>query len=159
VAAAIGSESRRDLAGAFPALGYPGNEPVRWLAQERFRFYRALRGLLELLARRRPIVLALDDVQWADPASIEAIAYLLRRPAAGPLLLALAARPGQSPSQLGTAGASRGEASDRRRDRAPRRAALALGAERAVPLERVLANLDVQHVRSDGQTRNAGDQL
>ena len=48
----------------------------------------------------RPVVVCLDDVHWADPGSIEALAALVHRPPAGPALLALASRSGQAPAVL-----------------------------------------------------------
>ena len=42
----------------------------------------------------------LDDVHWADDASLELIAHLLRRPPPGPVLIALAFRAGQVPNSL-----------------------------------------------------------
>ncbi|HEY2915985.1 MAG TPA: LuxR family transcriptional regulator [Candidatus Limnocylindrales bacterium] len=39
----------------------------------------ALRGVLDRLVRDRPVLLAIDDVQWADPASAAAIAFAVRR--------------------------------------------------------------------------------
>lgn len=60
---------------------------------ERFRLHRGLRSLLEHLAREQPLVLILDDVHWADPASVEWILHLLRRPPAGRVLLIVALRP------------------------------------------------------------------
>jgi DNA-binding CsgD family transcriptional regulator len=60
---------------------------------ERFHLHRAARALLELLGRRRPLVLLLDDLHWADEASIELVLHLLRRPPAVGHLLAFAARP------------------------------------------------------------------
>ncbi len=65
------------------------------MQEERYRTYRAVRALLELLARRQPMVLALDDVHWADPASAELLGTLLRRPPSAPVLMVLAARPRQ----------------------------------------------------------------
>jgi len=67
---------------------------------DRHRTHRALRDLLERLAGTRPLVLWLDDVQWADPASIDALAALARRPPAGPVLFAMTAREGQLPAGL-----------------------------------------------------------
>ena len=43
----------------------------------------ALRDELARQAAARPLVLCLDDVQWADPASLDALAALVRRPPAG----------------------------------------------------------------------------
>lgn len=61
---------------------------------------RALHGLLELLTDECPLVLALDDLQWADPASIDLVCRLLHRGLSGPSLLLLASRPGQSERRL-----------------------------------------------------------
>jgi predicted ATPase len=72
-----------------PALG----GTLSGLQDERYRTHRAVRELLEALATRTPIVLALDDLHWADEASLELVAHLLRRPPRAPLLLALAYRP------------------------------------------------------------------
>ena len=46
-----------------------------------------------VLAATEPLVLVLDDVHWADPASVELLGALLRRPPAAAVLLALGARP------------------------------------------------------------------
>ncbi|HST38383.1 MAG TPA: AAA family ATPase, partial [Conexibacter sp.] len=67
---------------------------------ERFRIHRALRGLLELLGRERPLALLLDDVQWADEATVELLLHLLRRPPRVPFLLVFALRPGRVPRLL-----------------------------------------------------------
>ena len=60
------------------------------LQDERYRAHRAVRELLERLAVRRPLVLVLDDVHWADPASVELLAALLRSPPDAAVLLVLA---------------------------------------------------------------------
>jgi DNA-binding CsgD family transcriptional regulator len=71
---------------------------------ERFRYHRALRMLLELLGRERPVALLLDDVQWADAASVELILHLLRRPPRVRFLLVLALRPSPAAARLLDAG-------------------------------------------------------
>src|SRR4051794_8927194 len=92
------------------------------LQDERYRAHRAVCELLESIAASAPLVLVLDDVHWADPASIDLLAALLRTPPAAPVLLALAARPRQLPDRL--AGALE------RAHRAGRLTRLALGALR-----------------------------
>jgi DNA-binding NarL/FixJ family response regulator len=67
---------------------------------DRHRTHRALRDLLERLAAVRPLVVCLDDVHWADPASLDVLAALVHRAPAGPVLLALATRTGQLPPAL-----------------------------------------------------------
>jgi len=71
---------------------------------ERFRYHRALRALLELLGRERPVALLLDDVHWADDASVELVLHLLRRPPRVRFLLVLAARPSPAAARLLDAG-------------------------------------------------------
>ena len=62
-------------------------------AGERFRLHRALRALVEELARERPVVLVVDDLHWVDEASVEWLLHLLRRAPAGAHLVAFASRP------------------------------------------------------------------
>ena len=83
-----------DLGAVLPAAARGSSEPRSDIAAaERFRYHRALRGLLELLAREQPVVLMLDDLHWADDASVEFVLHLLRRPPRGAHLLAFALRP------------------------------------------------------------------
>ena len=102
-----------ELAAVLPLVG----RVPAGLQDERYRTHRAVRALLEGLARTRPVVLALDDLQWADDSSLETIAALLRRPPRGrdPARAGVPARAG--------AAAARHRAGDRRarraRDRAP----------------------------------------
>ena len=98
-------EAVRELASVFPALsGLEDELPASGVAAERYRAHYAIRALLERLAARQPVVLALDDVHWADGASIEVIAHLSRR-FRGPLLGAFAFRqpPGRLAAALDTA--------------------------------------------------------
>ena len=52
----------------------------------------AVRDVLHLLSERKPILLAVDDVQWLDPSSSSALAFALRRLDACPVLVLLARR-------------------------------------------------------------------
>ena len=82
-----------DLAAALPSAASAGPAPAAPSARERFRCHRALRALLEMLGRERPVALLLDDLHWADDASIELVLHLLRRAPRAPHLLAFAMRP------------------------------------------------------------------
>ena len=74
------------LRGLEHAVDYPSS------VTERFRAHYAVRDLLERLAVRQPLLLVLDDVQWADGASLELTSYLMRNPPDGEVVMALAAR-------------------------------------------------------------------
>ena len=101
----LGLTDRGALATVLPAVA--GGATVE--GGDRHRTHRALRDLLERLASTSPLVLWMDDVHWADPASVDAIAALVRRPPAAPVLFAVAAREGQLPDrlELALAGAGR----------------------------------------------------
>jgi ATP/maltotriose-dependent transcriptional regulator MalT len=87
-----------ELGSVFPslrALGpVAGSRPST--AAERFRAHHAVRELLERLAARQPLVMALDDVHWSDGASLELIAHLLRRRPEGAVMVAAGLRTGQA---------------------------------------------------------------
>jgi class 3 adenylate cyclase/tetratricopeptide (TPR) repeat protein len=54
--------------------------------------YWALQRLLETLARRRPLILVIDDLQWADPILLDAVEHVAEY-AEAPLVLLCMARP------------------------------------------------------------------
>ena len=84
------------FAGVFPSLADASTTPSSNLIEaERFRVHRAIRRLLEQLASNGSLVFVLDDLHWADHASVELVGYLLRHPPAAAVLLALAYRPRQ----------------------------------------------------------------
>jgi DNA-binding NarL/FixJ family response regulator len=98
VLAARASEYEADLPYALwtEALG----EPVA--VGDRHGTHRRLRERLEELAEVQPLIVCLDDVHWADPASRDALLALIHRPPAGRVLLALATRTGQFPLERAT---------------------------------------------------------
>jgi class 3 adenylate cyclase/tetratricopeptide (TPR) repeat protein len=53
----------------------------------------AVRRLVEHLARERPLVIAFDDLQWAEPAFLDLIEYLLGWIVDAPILIVCMARP------------------------------------------------------------------
>jgi ATP/maltotriose-dependent transcriptional regulator MalT len=93
---------RAELSQVLPAFGAAAAEPAPAL-HERYRTHRAIRELLEQLAATKPLVLILDDVHWADPASIDLLVGLLHRPPSAGVLITIAARPRQLPQRLATA--------------------------------------------------------
>ena len=96
----LGLADPAGLAAVLPALADVAGQAA---PGDRHRTHRALRGLLERLAAARPVVLWMDDVHWADPASLEALAALVSRPPAAPVLFAVAAREGRLPQRLALA--------------------------------------------------------
>lgn len=91
------------LAALFPALRaveafsrgtqHPSNMDPREL---RTRLFRAVRELFLRLVRKRPVVLVIDDLQWADADSLAVFAELLRPPEAPALLLIMTSRPDEN---------------------------------------------------------------
>jgi predicted ATPase len=56
-------------------------------AQGKARWFAALTGFFELLARERPLILFFDDLQWADDATLEYLGHLVGVKNASPLLV------------------------------------------------------------------------
>lgn len=88
-----------ELSRIFPSLEGAA-APTAALLDERYRVHHAVRTLLEQLARSRPLVLLLDDLHWADPASIDLVGALVRRPPRAGVLLAMALRSRRAPARL-----------------------------------------------------------
>jgi DNA-binding NarL/FixJ family response regulator len=98
--AVLDDDAQAELAHVFPSLWAltSGHEVAP--QHERYRSHRAVRELLERLAAPTPLVLVLDDVHWADSASVELLGALLRRPPTTAVLMAVAVRPRQAPERL-----------------------------------------------------------
>jgi DNA-binding CsgD family transcriptional regulator len=58
-----------------------------------FQAAQALRELVDRNAAEHPVLLAVDDLQWADRESVESLTWLLRRAHGEQLLVVLASRP------------------------------------------------------------------
>ena len=65
-----------------------------------YRVVEALGALVERLAERGPLVLALDDLQWADASTLVALQSIARRVPTLPVLLIAACRAGHDVAQL-----------------------------------------------------------
>ena len=68
--------------------------------------YWAIRRLLETLARERPVVLVLDDIQWAEPAFLDLVEYLAGWSRDAPILVCCMARPDLAELRPAWAGAT-----------------------------------------------------
>ena len=97
----LSDDELRLAAAVFPALAshLDGHADIRD-QDERHHVLRAMRRLLDRLAGIQPLTLALDDLHWADGASVDLLCHLLHRPFTEPVLLLLASRPAQSPPRL-----------------------------------------------------------
>ncbi|NEA61019.1 LuxR family transcriptional regulator [Streptomyces sp. SID12488] len=69
-------------------------------AVDRFELHRSTAVLLARLAAPSGLLLALDDLHWADPASLELLDHLVRHPVHAPVVLAVTRRDRQSPESL-----------------------------------------------------------
>jgi DNA-binding CsgD family transcriptional regulator len=90
------------------ALVSPADAPVdgnvlrrlTGLPDQRFWVLRELEEQLERAALIGPLTIGLDDIQWADPATLKAISALSRRLAYHPILWLLALRTGESAPEI-----------------------------------------------------------
>jgi class 3 adenylate cyclase/tetratricopeptide (TPR) repeat protein len=99
---ALARAAGREVAALVPELdeGLPSGEEAnvgRLLAAESAR-YRLLRGIGAALGHASagaPLFVVLDDAQWCDPASAQALGHLLESPPAAELSLVVTAREGE----------------------------------------------------------------
>ncbi|XRQ14073.1 helix-turn-helix transcriptional regulator [Actinomadura welshii] len=101
----LSSAALRLLGTVFPALCDPA-DPAQLTggAAEsgvaRYQLHRTVRHLLEDLAEPDGLVLILDDLHWADDATIELLDHLVRHPPRARVLVAVAYRPAQATPRL-----------------------------------------------------------
>ncbi|MDG5801864.1 AAA family ATPase [Streptomyces ossamyceticus] len=70
----------------------------------RFALHRSVARLMARLAGTGPgLVVALDDLHWADPASLELLDHLVRHPPSAPVVIVVARRDRQTTASLGSA--------------------------------------------------------
>lgn len=92
VSTRVGARSPAGRSGCSPGASRPPRVEEAWPAEPESRWrergYAAFKGLLAWLAERRPVVLYIDDLQWADADSAALLTDLVRAPAPACLLLA-----------------------------------------------------------------------
>ena len=106
-----GAPGHRRTRGGRPSPGcWPPRPPVTWARSRvtsdpglRFRVVDAFTDLVEELALAGPLVIGLDDLQWADPSSLLTLGVLGRRldRSSGGRHRVLAALPARPPSWTG----------------------------------------------------------
>jgi predicted ATPase/class 3 adenylate cyclase len=76
-------------------LGSDMDERRQWADPEQLKhqIFLALRDLCVALSRRRPLVLVLEDLHWADSLSLDLVSLLMEALTLGPLLLLCVYRP------------------------------------------------------------------
>ncbi len=74
--------------------------------QMRDRMFSAVRSVVEAISRRRPLVLAFEDIHWADDGTLDLIEYLAKR-VRGPALLICLARDELLERRVGWSGGRR----------------------------------------------------
>ena len=98
--AGLDDETRAALADVLPSHARFAAAGRAVPQDDRYRIHAGVRELLEQLAADKPLVLVLDDLHWADSASVELLGALLRRPPDAAVLMALSLRPRQMPERL-----------------------------------------------------------
>jgi hypothetical protein len=97
------------LARVFPVLrrvaGFDGPEPAAAIdpQEQRAHAFASLRALLDAIARERPLVLTIDDLQWADADSHRLLEDLVRPPSPPSICVLTTARlaPAGAPDAVG----------------------------------------------------------
>ena len=124
VVAEIGQEALAEQSGvrrsvlleAMPDLRDAGTvelPPTMSPEEARLRATDAVARLLLDVAEREPLLVVLDDLQWADPASLEVLAYLARFLPGAPLLVLGAYRTGGGDHDGGGRGSWCGDLGDK----------------------------------------------
>jgi predicted ATPase/DNA-binding SARP family transcriptional activator len=87
------SEVLPELRAAFPELAQPAAlQPEK----ARMRLLEAIARTIEGLARARPMLLVLEDLQWAQPATLDVVETLARRIGSVPALVLITHRKGEA---------------------------------------------------------------
>jgi DNA-binding CsgD family transcriptional regulator len=95
-----------DLAGRLPPGQQRAIKTAAGLCDEpiadRFTLGAALLGLATASAEHMPLLIVIDDAQWLDRSSADAISFAARRLGADAVMMLVATRPNECPLQLGS---------------------------------------------------------
>jgi class 3 adenylate cyclase/tetratricopeptide (TPR) repeat protein len=85
------------------ALPLPERETLEPLdaRQKRELLFKILLEAFQQLARRRALIVVLEDIHWIDPTSLELLGTIVTRLEGLPALMVITARPGSDPPWLG----------------------------------------------------------
>lgn len=123
----------------------PNHSPLQLSPQrQKERTLEVLATLVAREAEERPLVLAVEDLHWGDPSSLEFLKLLAERPLKARVLLLVTARPGFQPGWREGPGLTRVEL-ERLDDRAVREMIRHLAGDRSLQpeiLEQVVARTD-----------------
>lgn len=92
LAGPLGPAATMHLSRAFPELAPPGSS-TGTTGEQYALLFDALARLIGLLAAEHPLILALEDLHWADELSVRFLAFLGRRIATLPVLVIASMRP------------------------------------------------------------------
>src|SRR5690349_18842109 len=79
--------ARDELARLLPTLGPAVPGPLPSSVDETARLFELVLGVVTRLAAQRPLILVFEDLHWADRATLDLVAFLVRTLRAGPVLL------------------------------------------------------------------------
>jgi DNA-binding SARP family transcriptional activator len=92
-----------ELARLLPELASSLPDPQLALrAADESRLWEGINQFLRALARQRPVIVFLDDLHWADAATLALLGYLVRQAVTGPIFFLATTRPVAPQSPLAT---------------------------------------------------------
>jgi tetratricopeptide (TPR) repeat protein/energy-coupling factor transporter ATP-binding protein EcfA2 len=89
--AAGAASDRTELARLFPELAAPETHPSMTM-EGRVRLFESVDALIAALAVQQPLLIVLEDLQWADDMTLRLLAFVVRRLGERPVLLVGTAR-------------------------------------------------------------------
>jgi DNA-binding SARP family transcriptional activator len=92
----IGVTWRAELSRLIPEFIQPGLQSFGQ-PEDHLRLFEAVAHVMEQMALRQPLLVMIEDLQWADNMSVCLLFYLARRLKAAPVLLAITVRDGELP--------------------------------------------------------------